>query len=117
MELRTGMKIKIFPETDAEAYVRMIKEHGYTATIYRDHITIGMRRKTNELDKEKLARLIRTKRRAAGKTREEVAAELHTVTKNIFEWEIGTKQPKKENLEKLIKILYIEEEEVEKCRI
>lgn len=117
MELYTGMKIKIFPETDTTAYKRMIKDHGYKSTVYRDHIIVGGRYKKIKLDNNKLASLIKQKRKKAKLTREELAAKLCITPATVYEWEIGRKQPRKDVMVDLKIVLNIQAEELEKCLI
>ena len=117
MELKTGMQIKIFPETDAEAYTRMINDYGFKAHVYRDHITVGPPRKTPKLDTQKLGELIKRKRKSADLTRAQLADWLEIKEKNIFEWEIGRKQPRRDVMRDLKIILNIKEEELNECRI
>lgn len=117
MELYTGMKIKIFPETDTGAYKRMIKDHGFKSTVYRDHIIVGGRYKKTKLDTLKLAELIKQKRKKKRLTREQLAEKLCITPGTVYEWEIGRKQPRKDVFVDLKTVLNIQAEELEKCLI
>lgn len=117
MTLNEGMLIHIFPDTDAEAYVRMIREYGYRADVYRDHIRVGKPLKFRKLDTVKLSNLIRQKRMLKKMTMTDLANKLATRTETVFGWEMGRSIPRNDFLDDLIIILDITEGELEECRI
>ena len=88
-----GMIIKTFPDTDVHAYVRWIRENGFKADIYRDYIRVGKRRR-NDIDRNEMARLIRTSRKARKLTREELSIRLGVSVDSVYAWEKGERIPR-----------------------
>ena len=116
MTLKEGMVIHIFPDTNADAYVRMIREYGYRAEVYKDHIRVGKPLKTRKYDTVKLGRLIRNKRKLQKKSVLDLAEQLQTCTETVHRWEMGRSRPRRDFLEDMIIILDITEGELEECR-
>lgn len=116
MTLREGMLIHIFPDTDAEAYVRMLREYGYRAEVYKDHIRVGKPLKFRKLDTVKLSSLIRRKRMLKKMTMTDLANKLQTRVDTVLGWEMGRSIPRKDFLDDLSIILDITEGEIEECR-
>ena len=107
MELYEGMTIKIFPETDKDAYVRFIRDNGFKCYLKSDCIRIGTR--THEpIDKEARARKLRQARKLNGLTRAEVAEKIHVSKDTLYSWEIGRTYPSKKNLQKLIDLYRVQ---------
>lgn len=100
MELYEGMTIKIFPETDKDAYVRFIRDNGFKCYLKSDCIRIG--RKIHEpVDKEARARKLIQARKLNGLTRAEAAEKIHVSKDTLYSWEIGRTYPNKTNQERL----------------
>lgn len=36
-----GMKIKMFPDTDVQAYVDLVKAHGFRVRVANDYVIVG----------------------------------------------------------------------------
>ena len=117
MTLREGMLIHIFPDTDAEAYVRMIHEYGYRADVYNDHIRVGKPFKAIKLDSAKFGRLIRMKLKKKNMTMMDLADKLQTNLITVRIWASGSRIPRKDFRDDLIVILDITEGEIEECQI
>ena len=100
MELCEGMTIKIFPDTDVDAYVRYIHDCGYKCYRRSEFIRIG--RKLHEpIDKEARARKLREARKFSGLTRKQVAEKMKIKPETIYSWEIGRTYPNKKHREEL----------------
>lgn len=116
MILKEGMVIHTFPDTDSEAYVRMIREYGFRAEIYKDHIRVGKPLRFRKLDTVKLSNLIRQKRMLKKMTMTDLANKLQTRVETVLGWEMGRSIPRNDFLDDLIIILDITEGELEECR-
>jgi hypothetical protein len=116
MILKEGMVIHTFPDTDSEAYVRMIREYGFRAEIYKDHIRVGKPLRFRKLDTVKLSSLIRKKRMLKKMTMTDLANKLQTRVETVLGWEMGRSIPRNDFLDDLIIILDITEGELEECR-
>lgn len=114
--LEEGMKIKIFPETNVSSYIDMIHSLGFNCKKKAEYILITGTRK-RDWDKEKLGRLIRKKRKALHIDREELAKKTKVHEQTVFNWEVGRTVPVPYNINEIKKILDINEEELEECRI
>ena len=117
MILKEGLIIHTFADTDAEAYVRMIREYGYRAEVYKDHIRVGKPLKFRKLDTVKLSSLIRRKRMLKKMTMTDLANKLQTRVDTVLGWEMGRSIPRKDFLDDLSIILDITEGEIEECQI
>lgn len=102
--LEEGMKIKIFPETNVESYVRFIREQGYKAEVYRDYIKVGKKKK-RFIDRTIVGTDIRKARKKKGITREQLAEAVGVSVTTVFSWEIGRTAPRAYNYDELKKIL------------
>lgn len=117
MILREGMVIHTFPDTDTEAYVRMIREYGYRTDVYEDHIRVGKPLKSVKLDAAKFSRLMRRKLKQKNITMLDLANELQTNLMTVRIWVRGIRIPRKDYRDDLITILGITEGELEECQI
>ena len=117
MKLHTGEKIWTFPDTDVEAYAKMIREEGFQAIITKNYILVGEEKYIGTFDSVALGNLIKTKRLYWGVTRKKMAYHLHITEDTIFNWEIGRTKPQKTNLEAVKKYLGITEGELKECLI
>lgn len=112
--LQSGMKIKIFPETDTRAYIEMISVHGFNSEVHHDYILIKERKKL--YDEVKIGRLIRKKRIAKKIYREQLAEIIGVTEDTVRRWEFGMQTPKSARLEKIIELLEIDGKELKECR-
>lgn len=100
IDMNTGMKIKIFPDTDVEAYVRYIKEKGFNSTVYKDFILVEGSLKTEYIDKTALGNALIVARANRGISREEMSQAIGVSENAIFSWEIGRTIPRADNLKR-----------------
>lgn len=112
--LESGMKIKIFPETDTTAYVQMISVRGFNCEVHHDYILVKERKKL--YDSDKLGRMLRKKRIAKRIYREDLAEKLGVTEDTVRRWEYGLQTPKSARLEKIIEILEISRKELKECQ-
>lgn len=116
MELKEGMRIKIFDNTNVESYRDLIKSCGYRCQVYKTYIRIGEPLKVF-YDNGMLGRLINRKRRAKKMTREDLSKVLLCSTGTIYDWEAGRRRPSNHFMKQLQEILNISMGELEQCRI
>lgn len=99
MKFRKGQQIRIFKDTDTEAYARWIHDEGYNYKVGSEYITIlGLRKRT--IDPLKLARTLRIARKKKGIRREDLCEAIGVKYETLFWWEIGRSKPRADNLEK-----------------
>ncbi len=115
--LYEGERIKIFPDTDIRTYKNWISSQGFSYFVHGEYIVIGRKGKCFTYDATALGKLISSHRKAKGMDRFELADRIGVIEDSVFEWEIGRKQPKENNLLKLREVLDITKEELEKCLI
>lgn len=90
---------------------------GFDVIVKKDYIRVGRRTTYYKYDSKKLGEMIFKKRRSKGWELKDLAERVGVKEDTAFNWEIGLTQPKPQNLDKIVEILRIEQEEVEKCRI
>lgn len=105
--MKTGDRIKIFPETDKRAYIDSIHNNGFNCIVHHDYIEIGSPSK-RQIECNEYAKAIKNARKAKGMTREELAKKLGVHYQTIFNWEIGFSRPNKTNRAELNKIIELE---------
>lgn len=113
MNLYEGLIIWTFPDTDIRAYKRVIEESGFRAIVEKDFIRVGKPYLPNKIDYAKFGKLLTTKRREKNITRQDLSLKLGVSQDTIFEWEIGRRFPKEENMEKLKQLLGITKGDME----
>lgn len=117
MKFKKGDKIRIFKDTDKEAYGRWLRDEGYTYSIGSEFITITGKTKYT-LDALKLSRTLRLARKRKGITREDLSDAMGVCYDSVFSWEIGRQTPKKNNLEKYCSYVGLNVKDVmEACQI
>lgn len=116
MLLQENERIKVFPETDVDAYIRYFRNQGYSCKLEGNELVIGKKIRLT-YDSIKLGELIHSKRNARKITRGQFADMLGVTVIAVFKWEIGQRKPYDYNLNNIIRILEISEEELKKCRI
>lgn len=99
MKFKKGDQIRIFKDTDKEAYGRWIREEGYKYITGSEYITITGKRKYT-LDALKLSRTLRMARKHKGIEREELCKAMGVCYDTMFSWEVGKSTPRTDNLEK-----------------
>lgn len=111
-----GERIKIFPETNINAYTRWILSQGFTYTLEEDAIVIT-KKIYKKYDPNKLANLIREKRILWNMTRKDLADKVGVLEGTVFNWEVGRYIPYEYNLNIMKDVLNISERELERCQI
>lgn len=86
--IKTGDRIRIFENTDVNAYVRMIKGLGYDCNRTSDYLYVGQKITEDLKDRIKKMRL------AMYFKRKEIAEELGMPYREYIEWEEGRGIPK-----------------------
>lgn len=107
MTFFTGEKIKVFKETNTEAYIRVIREDGFKVTQKGEYLIVGERdkRKYGNKDWDKLESAgsrIRFIRKQMYFSPEELAEEIGTKANTIEAWEYGLTIPKGKAFEKFL---------------
>lgn len=107
MTFFTGEKIKVFKETNTEAYIRVIREYGFKVTQKGEYLIVGERdkRKYGKKDWDKLESAgsrIRFIRKRMYFTAEELAEEIGTKAITIEAWEDGRTIPKGKTFERFL---------------
>ena len=99
MKFKKGEQIKIFENTDVDAYVRLIRNAGYKYKVGSEYIKVGERNRLT-LDRMKVGRMLRIARKKRGISREALSEAIGVLDKTMFEWERGYRVPCEMNLEK-----------------
>ena len=115
--LYEGERIKIFPETQVEAYKTWINDEGFACKIRRDYIEVGKRINHRKFNEVKLGILISSRRKAKGWNRYKLARSVGVHEGTVTNWEIGIREPKRETICKIMEALNITEGELEECRM
>ena len=105
MNLKTGDVIKIFPDTDVDAYVRAIRDEGFYHTLKKDCIVVGKQFKILT-EKKYFMSVVKYARVHKGLSRSELAKLCGVTEHTVFNWETGYTLPK--NIDKVKEILEIE---------
>ena len=116
MYLYENERIKVFPETDVDAYIRYFRNQGYTCHLEGNEIVIG-KPIASTYNYKNLGCLIYKKRTEKGISRGYFAKMVEVNVDTVYNWEIGQRMPFKYNLERIMKILDITEEELKGCQI
>lgn len=111
-----GERIKVFSDTNVDAYLRYFRQRGFSCRLEDNEIVIG-KKVVWHYDSEKLGNLIYSKRRAKEMTRGQFAEIMEVTPNSVFTWEIGRFVPREYYLTKIQEILDISEGELEECRI
>lgn len=107
MTFFTGEKIKVFNETDTEAYIRAIREDGFKVKQKGEYLIVGERdkRQYGKKDWGKLdciGNRIHNIRKQMYFTTEELAEEIGTKAITIEAWEDGRTIPKGKTFERFL---------------
>ena len=103
-EIREGDKIKMFDDTDSRAYMRLLREKGFSSYYLNGYVVVGARINPKP-DKVEIGKTIIQARKKFAYTRDELAKELGITRACLVDWEHGRKLPNKEHrkmLEELI---------------
>ena len=95
----SGMRIKIFDDTDKKAYMRLIDKAGYNCNVYSDRIVVGSK-KRNEYNLIEMGRQLKLARCQMRITRKDLAKRIWTNANTIGIWERGERMPAEDNLQR-----------------
>ena len=117
MKFKKGEQIRIFENTNVDAYARLIRDAGYKYKVGSEYITIIGRNKIL-LDRMKVGRILRIARKKRGISREALSEAIGVLDKTMFEWERGYRVPCEKNLEKYCAYVGLKVKDViEECQI
>ena len=116
MSLYEGERIKIFPDTNIDSYIRWIRSQGYLCHVDINEIVVD-EKAFKTIDKVALGKLINQKRTKKKITIGEFADIIQATPRTVFHWEIGRMQPREYFIEQIRDVLEISQEELEQCRI
>lgn len=114
--MREGEKIKVFSDTDVEAYLRYFNHKGYKCQVEDGYIVVGGR-KIWRYDSKKIGEVIYNKRNNLNMSRGEFAEIMEVTPYTVFTWEAGRFSPRDYYMKKIQEILDISEGELKECRI
>lgn len=109
--LKTGMVIKIFPDTYVDSYVNWINEEGFNCKVYRDRIEITGRT-YKMVDREELGRILRNTRLKKKFSKALMAVRIGVGEESIRSWEAGRRMPSYNNLRRYCRIVGLDTDEV-----
>ncbi len=93
MEINTGDRIKVFEDTDVEAYINYIEiEKGFEAELYGDYIIVG-EPYVKHIDTS-YAKQIKFFRKLRNMSREELAEACLVTEQTVWNWELGRTIPR-----------------------
>lgn len=113
--MEEGMRIKIFPDTDVMSYISLIHSEGFNCKTSGQYIYVTHKR-NKEWDKDKLGKLIRTKRQMKNMDKAKLSKALNIHVYTLDKWELGQAVPMSYNMKNLMEILNIKEREIKECR-
>lgn len=101
----TGEMIKVFPDTDIQAYTRMIHEAGFHSSLEGEYLIVGNPLvMASEEQRRALGRKITAQMKEKGYSREQLANELGVKLYTVWDWQLGRNSPNEYNREKLRKV-------------
>ena len=109
--LKTGMVIKIFPDTFVDSYTNWIKEEGFNCKVYRDRIVI-LGRTYKMVDTEEMGRILRRARLEKKFSKALMAVRIGVGEETIRSWEAGRRKPAPRNLRRYCKIVGLDMDKV-----
>lgn len=107
-----GMKIKIFPDTDIEAYRRYIRDCGYSSSVHKEYIKVGKPLKVRALDGAKLGKILIKLRTYKRIDRPTIAKKIGVTEDAVYSWECGIRLPREAHLSKYCEILGVDKNEL-----
>jgi len=94
-----GMKIKVFEDTNIDAYKDLINDLGFRCKLKGEYLIVGAPYKRQL--KFAVGKSIKEARLNSGLTVEEVAKKVNVLYETVCNWEIGESIPNETNREKL----------------
>lgn len=108
---KTGMVIKVFPDTNVGIYTDWIRQEGYNFRVYRDRIEV-IGRTYKLVDKVEMGMIIRNARLKKKFSKELMAIRIGVTPKTVGDWERGAKKPSLNSLSKYCKIVGLDKDKV-----
>ena len=105
--IATGMRIKVFPDTDVEAYKNMIADEGYHSKLEGDYIVVGNPFKDVQRLTAFAYRFKETRLRMRV-SKEYLAEQIGVTKQTITNWELGIRMPKYEFRDRVTEVMGIE---------
>lgn len=103
--MKEGERIKLFENTDVNAYIGLVNDMGFHAKLIGNYLYIGKPIKYNRgtVDLVKLGNRIRRARKEKGIDRTALAKLMNVDTQTVYNWERGCQCPKEyEKLERIL---------------
>ena len=97
--INEGMKIKIFEDTNIDAYKDLINDLGFRCKLKGEYLIVGAPYKRQL--KFAVGKSIKEARLNSGLTVEDVAKKVNVLRETVCNWEIGESIPNETNREKL----------------
>ena len=117
MELKEGMSIKMFDNTNRTSYMKLINDEGFECKEYRDRLVVGRRIKP-KYDKKKLGDILLRARCKKQIKRNDMAERVWVSSAVLRMWEIGKNMPSDEDLKRYCNIVGLNMEKVKsECMI
>lgn len=111
-----GMKIKIFPDTDVDAYVRWIRSQGFKCFVHEEDIRVGSRIREANLNPRLTGEVIKVHMKQNKIRKNDLTRILNVSDTAVFDWMYGRRVPSQYYRQDLLELLKITPEEWERCR-
>lgn len=111
MRFFQGERIKMYPDTDVQAYLNFIRDSGWNCKTSGEYIIVTTQR-GNNIDRVKLAQVLKDARRKIKTPREKLAKELGVAECTIWSWEVARTIPKGDMLKTYCGVLGLDYEGV-----
>lgn len=95
--MNTGDKIRIFPETDKNAYKDMIHDLGFNCHIKGNFIIVDKRRRLTDEEKRSIGRKITKAMKEQNLSRKDLAERIQVNEATIWGWQLGRFSPSEYN--------------------
>lgn len=109
--MNTGDYIKMFPDSDVDAYIRLVESYGFRSSYKNGYIAVGKAYK-DPADKKTFAERIIRERKKLKLDQDEFAEYLGVSKTTIYNWELGNRLPGEYNRQQLKKIIGFEVEKI-----
>lgn len=109
--MNTGDRIKMFPDSDVDAYMRLVESYGFRSSYKNGYVTVG-KAYNDPVDKKTFAERIIRERKKLKLDQNEFAEYLGVSKTTICNWELGNRLPDEYNRQQLKKIIRFEVEEI-----
>lgn len=103
--MKTGDRIKLFADTDRQAYVDLIHNMGFKCKVYANSIVVLGKSRYSDEDRMRIAKIINRAMRKKKISRAELAEKLQCHEETVLFWQRGRGIPCKYNLKLLSEIL------------